>query len=282
MTAYPADNLSMLYGRLTTLAVGIVIGAALTTGAFITRRAVLTAVRAPNVLPPPLEAEEAFLYRTYGPTRYSQSVEEWVIRDFFGDKREGVFLDVGAADYAEGSNTWFLENTLRWSGIAIDAQEQYRDGYRKHRPRSRFFALFVSDRSNQKAQLFLSGMSPFVASKDHRFTDQFGQNVGAIEVPTITLDDLLSSLEVSAIDFMSMDIELSEPAALSGFDVMRYRPALACVEAHPQVRQQIIDYFTRRGYVVVGKYLRVDPLNLWFTPIGTQLKPFPLEAAVAH
>jgi FkbM family methyltransferase len=282
MTASAADNPSMSYRRFTSLALGIAIGVAITMGALIARRAVLTAVRVPNAPPLPLEAEEAFLHRTYGPTKYSQSVEEWVIRDFFGDKREGVFLDVGAADYADGSNTWFLESRLQWSGIAIDAQQQYREQYRKYRPRSRFFALFVSDRSNQTAQLFLSGMSPFVASKDYRFTDQFGKNVGAIDVPTITLDDLLSSLKVSAIDFMSMDIELSEPAALSGFDVEHYRPALACVEAHPQVRQKIIDYFTRRGYAIVGKYLRVDPVNLWFAPIGTEVKPFPLKSVVAH
>jgi hypothetical protein len=40
------------------------------------------------------------------------------------------------------------------------------------------------------------------------------------------------------------------------------------VEAHPEVRQQVLDYFTRNGYVVVGKYLRADDENLWFTPLA--------------
>ena len=64
-----------------------------------------------------------------------------------------------------------------------------------------------------------------------------------------------------------MDIELAEPKALAGFDVDRYRPALVCVEAHPDVRQEILDYFTRHGYTVVGKYLRMDPKNLYFSPL---------------
>jgi len=34
-----------------------------------------------------------------------------------------------------------------------------------------------------------------------------------------------------------------------------------------QVRQQILDYFTRHRYVVVGKYLRADDHNLYFTPL---------------
>lgn len=268
--------------RITWIAVGVAIGASLMASVFVVRRVVLNRTKVANVVPPPVEAEEAFLYRTYGPTKYSQSVEEWIVRDFFRDKRDGTFLDVGAADYADGSNTWFLENKLHWSGVAIDAQEQYRRGYEEHRPRSRFFAVFVSDHSNERVRLFLSAMSPFVASKDQRFTDQFGRNTGVVEVSTITLDDLLSSLHVNGIDFMSMDIELSEPEALAGFDIERYRPALVCVEAHRQVRQQILDYFAAHEYVVAGKYLRVDPLNLWFVPVGTNLEPFPLKTAATE
>ena len=64
-----------------------------------------------------------------------------------------------------------------------------------------------------------------------------------------------------------MDIELHEPQALAGFDLKRFRPQLVCIEAHPEVRQAILDYFTVGGYVVVGKYLRADPQNLWFTPV---------------
>jgi hypothetical protein len=63
-----------------------------------------------------------------------------------------------------------------------------------------------------------------------------------------------------------MDIELGEPAALAGFSLEKYRPRLACIEAHPKVRQQVLNYFAQRGYVVVGKYWRADAHNFWFTP----------------
>ena len=89
----------------------------------------------------------------------------------------------------------------------------------------------------------------------------------AQEVRTIPLDGLLAAEGVERIDFLSMDIEFHEPRALAGFDIERYRPALVCVEAHPQVRQQILDYFARHGYVAVAKYLRADPQNLWFAPL---------------
>ena len=60
---------------------------------------------------------------------------------------------------------------------------------------------------------------------------------------------------------------MGEPAALRGFSIDRFRPRLACVEAHAKTRQQIIDYFVRHGYTVVGRYLRIDPANLYFTPL---------------
>lgn len=69
---------------------------------------------------------------------------------------------------------------------------------------------------------------------------------------------------------MTMDIELAEPKALEGFDIERFKPALVCIESHPEVRQQLLDYFHQHGYVVVGKYLRVDPHNLYFKPATEQ------------
>lgn len=44
-----------------------------------------------------------------------------------------------------------------------------------------------------------------------------------------------------------MDLELHEAAALAGFDIQRFRPALVCIEGHPEVRQQI--YFMPAGGV---------------------------------
>jgi hypothetical protein len=72
---------------------------------------------------------------------------------------------------------------------------------------------------------------------------------------------------ITKIDFLSMDIEQHEPRALKGFDIARFKPSLVCIEALLPVRQQILDYFARHGYVVVGKYVWVDLENLYFAPL---------------
>jgi len=71
---------------------------------------------------------------------------------------------------------------------------------------------------------------------------------------------------VTRLDFVSIDVELHEPEVLRGFSIERWKPRLICIEAHGEVRQFEIDYFMQHGYVLLGKYLRGDPVNLWFAP----------------
>jgi FkbM family methyltransferase len=208
-----------------------------------------------------------YLEAAYGPARHSQFAEEWIIRDFFKDRRDGFFLDVGANHYRDSSTTFYLEEHLGWSGLAVEPLRQFEAEYRTHRPRTRFLPFFVSDVSDQQAKMYVLDAHTVVSSADRAFTERTGANPREVTVPTITLDDLLRKEQVDRIDFLSMDIELSEPKALAGFDVQRYRPGLVCIEAHPEVRQEILDYFARNGYVIVGKYLPADEHNLYFMPL---------------
>jgi FkbM family methyltransferase len=211
--------------------------------------------------------EIAPLAQTYGPSHSSQFAEEWIVRDFFHDKRDGVFVDVGANDYQRDSTTYYLETALAWHGLAIDAQREFADGYRKNRPRTQFFSFFVSDKTDAVADLFIPANRQVNATGTREAVDD-GSKVEIREVPTIRLDDLLARTGLDHVDFLSMDIELAEPKALAGFDIDRFKPGLVCIEAHRTVRQAILDYFQRHGYVVVGKYLRADAENLYFTAAG--------------
>ena len=64
--------------------------------------------------------ESEALKAKYGPHRNSYSEEELCIRDFFNDRRDGFFVDVGANDYKVTSYTYDLETVLNWKGLAIE------------------------------------------------------------------------------------------------------------------------------------------------------------------
>jgi FkbM family methyltransferase len=203
----------------------------------------------------------------YGPAKNSENHEEWIVRELLGTRREGTFVDIGASHYRENSNTYFLETALGWSGIAVDALDGFAADYAAHRPRTRFVTFFVADQSDETAKLFVNPEQTLVSSSDPEFTRRWGANLEARVVRTITMDDLLTGFGVERFDFLSMDIELAEPKALAGFAIRKYRPAVVCVEAHPEVRQQILDYFAKNGYVAIARYLRADTSNLWFKPL---------------
>jgi FkbM family methyltransferase len=206
----------------------------------------------------------------YGPDHFSEREEEWLIRDYFQDRRGGLFVDVGANHYKIASKTFYLESRLGWSGIAIEPQREFGEEYAKYRPRTRFLPFFVSDASNQTAKLYLRRRKDQVASSNEAFVRTFGTPAEVRDVPTMTLDDILESEGVGHIDLLSIDIELHEPEALRGFTIERFKPSLVCIEGLLPVRQQILDYFAAHGYVVIGKYMWVDLENLYFEPLSGQ------------
>ena len=208
-----------------------------------------------------------YFHRTYGPDHNTEREEEWLIRDFFRDRRGGTFVDVGANHYRKGSKTYYLERVLGWSGLAIEPQQEFAPAYVTERPRTRFFPLFVSSVSDETAKLYVLRDNSSVASSSEAFASAFGTIDEVREVPTVSLTDLLDREGIRTFDFLSMDIELHEPEALKGFDIERFRPRLVCIEALLPVRQQILDYFARHRYVIVGRYVWVDRENLYFRPL---------------
>ena len=212
--------------------------------------------------------EVTALEKRCGPDRNSRYVEEWVIRDFFNDERGGVFADIGANHYQRDNNTYFLETSLGWSGVAVEPQAKFGADYVTHRPRTRFVPLFVSDVSDQTARLFVPA-NDLVASSSKMFVDREAGAAAerdSVDVKTTTLDDVLTRSGLTKLDFISIDVELHEPEVLRGFSIDKWRPRLVCIEAQREVRQFELDYFRRHGYVLLGKYVRADAENFWFAP----------------
>lgn len=125
---------------------------------------------------------------------YSLFDEELIIRDFFQDRRNGIFLDVGCAWPIDANNTYYLEKHLGWTGIGVDALSDYAEAWQRERPTSRFFSYLVTSRSGGTGTFFRSpdpGLSS--TDRDSASGKNFGETLEPekIEVPMITLTDLL-------------------------------------------------------------------------------------------
>ena len=87
-----------------------------------------------------------------------------------------------------------------------------------------------------------------------------------VKVPTITLNDLLEQNGVEKVDFVSMDIEGAQLAALRAFDIEKYAPELLCVEVWLPDQKEIVAYFERHGYKRIVEYGKYDWVNWYFAP----------------
>jgi FkbM family methyltransferase len=251
----------------------IMVGASMVAGA------ALFAVRPANwwpqpcqqALPKPLNLFEK-AERKLGQKIYSQWGEETLIRHFFDDRRDGFFLDVGAADCCSLSTTYYLEARLGWRGIAVDANASYRKGYEKNRHGSKFFSYFVSDTSDGLADFYFMPKIPAISSGQRSHLDKFDavrgreNEIQNLKIPTITLNKLLEHENVKKIDFLSLDIEGFDLAALNGFDIQKYRPDLVCVEIQKELEGKLQEYFTRNNYRRIEAYLPFDHFNWYFAP----------------
>lgn len=200
--------------------------------------------------------------------QYSQFEEEKLIRHFFDDREGGFFLDVGCADWQKNSTTLYLEKNLGWKGIAIDARAELRESWEANRPGSKFFNYLITDHSGTQDKFYAAGgISSTDADHIRSFPQTGNVDVAKLErsVPTITLNELLDQNGVTKVDFLLLDIELGEPAALRGFDIQRFKPDLVCIEAgNETVRAFIAHYFPEHGYERIDEYLKHDTVNWYY------------------
>lgn len=75
---------------------------------------------------------------------FAQFGEDHAILRLLNPGTSGTFVDVGANDPIDGSNTAFLY-FLGWSGLAIDPNPRYAQPFRKVRPRDTFLTMGVSE-----------------------------------------------------------------------------------------------------------------------------------------
>jgi FkbM family methyltransferase len=204
-----------------------------------------------------------------GKSQHSQGKQELIIRHFFKDRPAGVFVDIGCYQPTLHSTTYYLEKELGWRGIAVDAEASYGPAWRQLRRKSKFFAYAVTDKSGEAITFYAAGP---IASVEKLHIEMWEKrldkdlNVKSKVVPTITMNDLLDREKITKIDFLSMDINGSEPTALSAFDIQRFSPDLVHVEVHPRNRKVLSAYFEKNGYRRIDEYLEFDKINWYFTP----------------
>jgi FkbM family methyltransferase len=193
--------------------------------------------------------------------RFSSDQETRLVTAFFGSIK-GYYVEVGANDPRERSQTWHLEQQ-GWTGVLVEPQPDLAARLRAQR-KAKVFAVACSSPANAGQELPLHVAGPLSS------LDRHGMAPGAdpekiICVPVRTLDSILEEAgSPPAFDFLSIDVEGHEIEVLQGFDIARWRPRLIMIEDHVADLSKH-RYLISCGYRIVRRYEN----NGWYVPASS-------------
>lgn len=177
---------------------------------------------------------------------------------FFGNIK-GYYVEVGANDPRELSQTWHLEQQ-GWTGVLIEPQPDLAAALRAER-KGKVFAVACSSPAKAGQELSLHVAGP-LSSLDRRSMAPGATPEKVIRVPVRTLDSILEEAgSPAAFDFLSIDVEGHEIEVLQGFDLARWRPRLIMIEDHVADLSKH-RYLNAAGYRIIRRYEN----NGWYVP----------------
>jgi FkbM family methyltransferase len=129
--------------------------------------------------------------------------------------KDGFYIECGANDGVNQSNTWYFEKILNWKGILIEPNKTSFLNLKNNRSSKNIFknvALVSEDFKNKNKEIYLS---------DNNLKSKLTNNNNPLnqKVVTETLNNILKELNVNKINFFSLDVEGYEEEVLRGLNL---------------------------------------------------------------
>jgi FkbM family methyltransferase len=172
-------------------------------------------------------------------------------------KRNGYFVEFGATDGIELSNTYLLEKEYGYVGILAEPNPNQRGEIKKNR-KATIEERCVWRASNETLSFVdAGGLSTIVDFSSGDIHKEKRDRRKTFEVKTVSLTDMLLQHNAPAqIDYLSIDTEGSEYEILSAHDFTKYNFSVITVEHnYTNNRQRIYQLLTKNGYQRVHEEL---------------------------
>jgi len=167
-------------------------------------------------------------------------------------KRNGFFVEFGATNGFDLSNTYLLEKSFGWKGILAEPAKIWHESLSQNRNAKIDHSCVwsKSDKTlkfNMVDEPELSTISRFNDRDHHSEKRKHGSTY---DVTTISLNDLLEKHDAPrAIDYLSIDTEGSEFEILNNFDFAKYNISIiTCEHNFTEDRKKIYTLLTKNGY----------------------------------
>lgn len=192
---------------------------------------------------------------------YSQfKQEEWVL-NYFNNKKNGVFIELGALDGIRHSNTFLLENEYNWSGLMIEPSPSL---YKELKINRNIYTenILVGDKKQENIEfLYIEdktkciGLQGVVENYNPKHFDRIIREMDnkpyeIIKLNMVTLQELCDKHNICKVDYLSIDVEGSELKVLKGIDFAKLDITLIGVEVnYEEDKNEIYNILNKNGYI---------------------------------
>lgn len=181
-------------------------------------------------------------------------------------KKNGYFIEFGATNGIDLSNTYLLEKEFGWVGILAEPARCWHKNLQKNRDAHiEKKCVWRNSNSildfNETEAAELSTINLFNNSDLHAEVRKTGKSY---QVNTISLNDLLIKYNAPVeIDYMSIDTEGSEFEILNHFDFSKHKfNVITCEHNFTPMRDKIFKLLSDHGYV--RKFQELSRFDDWY------------------
>ena len=179
---------------------------------------------------------------------YSQFGEDLWLADYFADMKDGFYVDVGAYDPFNASNTLLLYRR-GWRGINIEPDPAGLARLRRFRPRDTNLGVAISN---------VTGNATFVLDGSFSTIDRSDLaaqgDARTIVVPTRRLEEVLAEWGDKHIELLDVDCEGHDLTVLQSNDWQRFRPTVVLAESHDYPPSALNSFMANVGYEPVERF----------------------------
>ena len=179
--------------------------------------------------------------------------------------RNGFYIECGAFDGVNQSNTWFFEKVLNWHGILIEPNPRYFKKLLNYRSKKNFFINEIMTSENNRDELLLIDNNFY-----SKITNQKTMSKNLISIKKNSLFQILKSKKLLSqkIDFFSLDVEGYEFEIIKGLGSSIENVKLFVIETNNF--EKINKYLKTKKFKYLEKLSKNDYLfvNLKFSEIN--------------
>jgi FkbM family methyltransferase len=191
------------------------------------------------------------------------------------ESHNGIFLDVGAWDGVDISNTYMLEKKRDWRGLLIEPIPNKAEEA-KHNRWSPVWNGCIWNKNgstlfnhvqgySEMLSSILNGIHPRHKERIDKDVIEHKQTTELINIPCMTLNEVMKVHNIKQADFLSLDVQTAELSVLQAYDPVKNPIKVIVLDTNGVNNDELSQWFKSAGYSLHWKSPRADEY-MWVNP----------------